>query len=102
MMFYIVGSVWGIGQGAHIANLLAVFYDFCGPDQMALLFSLELMMEGIGGVVAAPLLGENFKLLLTHDCECTRQHDAIQVDKLTNGNLRFKRAFTKIINGIQV
>lgn len=59
-MFYIVVGVWGIAQGAHIANLLSVMYDFCGSDRLTLLLSLELMMEGIGGIVGAPMLGNDY------------------------------------------
>ena len=43
--------VGGTGQGALIANLLAVVYDACVVEQLALLFGLKLCFEGIGGTI---------------------------------------------------
>ena len=50
-MYYVLTVVWGTGQGALIANLLAAVYDACVVEQLALLFSLELCYEGIGGTI---------------------------------------------------
>jgi len=57
-MYYAVAGIWGIAQGIQIANLLAVVYDFCGADQLAVLFGLELFTEGIGGAIGPPLCGK--------------------------------------------
>ena len=56
-MFYGLTAVWGFAQGAHIANLLAVMCDFCGADQMALLFGIVLLAEGLGSITGTPLCG---------------------------------------------
>jgi hypothetical protein len=58
-MYYTLAAVWGAGQGALIANLLAVVYDCCGGDQLTMLFGLLLCAEGIGGLIGAPLCGKH-------------------------------------------
>lgn len=58
MMYYSVAVVWGLAQGAFIANLLAVVYNFCGEEHLAVLFGLELFAEGIGAIIGAPLSGK--------------------------------------------
>lgn len=55
--YYVLAALWGSSKGALIANLLAVAYDFCGAEQLALLFGLHLCAEGIGSLVGAPLCG---------------------------------------------
>ena len=57
IMYYVLTVLWGLGQGAVIANLLAVVYDFCGPKQLAVLFGLHLCAEGIGAFIGAPIAG---------------------------------------------
>ena len=57
-MYYALTAVWGLGQGALIANLLAVLYDFCGTPQLAVMFGLHLCAEGIGALIGAPISGE--------------------------------------------
>ena len=49
--YYVLTVVWGTGQGALIANLLAVVYDACVVEQLASVFGLELCFEGIGGTI---------------------------------------------------
>lgn len=56
-MYYALAVVWGLGQGALIANILTVVYDFCGADQLALLFGLHLCAEGIGAFIGTPISG---------------------------------------------
>lgn len=58
VMYYILAAVWGVCQGALIANLLAVVYDFCGVEQLAVLFGLNLCAEGIGAIAGPALCGE--------------------------------------------
>ena len=57
IMYYVLTVLWGLGQGAVIANLLAVVYDFCGPLVLAVLFGLHLCAEGIGAFIGAPIAG---------------------------------------------
>lgn len=54
-MYYVMAAIWGLAQGAHIANLLAVVYNFCGADYLATLFGIHLMFEGVSGFIGAPL-----------------------------------------------
>lgn len=56
-MYYVLAVIWGSSKGALIANLLAVAYDLCGPEKLALLFGLHLFAEGLGSLVGSPLCG---------------------------------------------
>ncbi|XP_067950417.1 monocarboxylate transporter 12-like [Watersipora subatra] len=56
-MFYAMVGLWGLAQGASIANLLGVLDNFCGVKQLALLFGLYLFAEGFGALGGPPLCG---------------------------------------------
>lgn len=56
-MFYVLAVVWGLGLGVLVGNILALICLFCGKEQMALLFGVHLLSEGIGGVIGTPLSG---------------------------------------------
>jgi len=57
-MFFCLMGMYGIAYGAQIANLLAAVYDFCGADKMVILFGLELLLEGVGGLLGGPACSE--------------------------------------------
>lgn len=59
-MYYTLTAVWGVGQGIHIANLLAVIHDYCGANQLALLFGVHLCAEGVGALIGAPISSEYY------------------------------------------
>ena len=59
-MFYVLGVIWGIGQGACIANILGVLDYLCTVDQLSYLLGLELFAEGLGALVGAPFCGKIF------------------------------------------
>ena len=63
-MFYALGAVWGLAMGALVGNILSVICLFCETHQMALLFGLHLLAEGLGGVVGTPLSGMYSRLLV--------------------------------------
>lgn len=79
-MFYILAAIWGLGQGALISNLLGVVYDFCGAEQLSILFGLILLFEGVGGLSGVPLCGK-FSLRSTKKNVCSLTATQILLNK---------------------
>lgn len=57
-MYYTLTALWGLGRGAKMANVLAVVHDFCGVEQLAVLWGLQLCAQGTGAFIGAPLSGK--------------------------------------------
>lgn len=54
-MFYVLCVIWGLADGASIANLLAFIYQFCEVRLLALLLGLNLFAEGLGALAGTQL-----------------------------------------------
>ena len=58
-MYYTLTVVWGLSQGVLIANLLAVVYNVCQGEHLAIFFGLELCFEGVGGSIGPPICSKS-------------------------------------------
>jgi len=56
-MYYGLAACWGLGQSITISSLLGIVSDLCSVSQLPLLFGLQLLAEGIGGIALVALAG---------------------------------------------
>ncbi|XP_067951474.1 uncharacterized protein [Watersipora subatra] len=56
-MFYMLCIVWGLSDGACIANFLGYVYGFCQPDLLALLMGMNLLAQGAAIAMVSPIVG---------------------------------------------
>ena len=50
-------SVTGLAYGAQIAYVAAVAQELVGAQDMVLAYSLEMFMQGAGGLIGGPVAG---------------------------------------------
>lgn len=65
-----MAACWGLGQSVTISSLLGVLSDMCRASQLPLLFGLQLLAEGIGGIALVPLAGRDLYLITRHNRSC--------------------------------
>ena len=55
--YLVIMSVTGLAYGAQIAYVAAVAQELVGAQDMVLAYSLEMFMQGAGGLIGGPVAG---------------------------------------------
>jgi len=55
MTYYTCVALWGVCQGACIANLVSTVNSFCEQHLLGVLFGVELFFEAFGSMALTPL-----------------------------------------------